>query len=80
MYVFDQGYGGVAVESKVQCEGQTGVEMEALTSVMGTALSVVDMCKAVDKGIRIEGVRVVLKEGGRSGTWREDGWRSKGEE
>ena len=80
LHVFDEGFGGVVVESRVQCEGQTGVEMEALTSVMGGALSVVDMCKAVDKGIRIEEVRVVLKEGGRSGTWREEGWRSKGEE
>jgi molybdenum cofactor biosynthesis protein MoaC len=68
--------GGVTVEAKVQCEGQTGVEMEALTAVMGATLSVVDMCKAVDKGMRVDGVRVVLKEGGRSGVWREEGWRS----
>jgi molybdenum cofactor biosynthesis protein MoaC len=67
-------FGGVNVEAKVQCEGQTGVEMEALTAVMGAALSVVDMCKAVDKGMRVEEVRVVLKEGGRSGVWREEGW------
>jgi molybdenum cofactor biosynthesis protein MoaC len=72
----DNGFGGVTVEVKVQCEGQTGVEMEALTAVMGSALSVVDMCKAVDKGMRIDGVRVVLKEGGRSGVWKEEGWRS----
>ena len=75
----DRGFGGVTVEVKVQCEGQTGVEMEALTAVMGSALSVVDMCKAVDKGMRIDGVRVVLKEGGRSGVWREEGWRSSGD-
>ncbi|KAF2683590.1 molybdenum cofactor biosynthesis protein MoaC, partial [Lentithecium fluviatile CBS 122367] len=72
---FDDGaadkFGGVMIEAKVQCEGQTGVEMEALAAVMGTALSVVDMCKAVDKGMRVDGVRVVLKEGGRSGVWRE---------
>jgi molybdenum cofactor biosynthesis protein MoaC len=68
------GFGGVNVEAKVQCEGQTGVEMEALTAVMGASLSVVDMCKAVDKGMRIEAVRVVVKEGGRSGKWRENGW------
>jgi molybdenum cofactor biosynthesis protein MoaC len=72
----DLGFGGVYIEAKVQCTGQTGVEMEALTSVMGTALSVVDMCKAVDKGMVVGGVRVVLKEGGRSGVWREEGWRS----
>jgi len=67
---------GVYIEAKVQCEGQTGVEMEALTAVMGAALSVVDMCKAIDKGMRIEKVRVVLKDGGRSGLWKEKGWRT----
>lgn len=79
LYLFEEGYGGVVVESKVMCEGSTGVEMEALTSVVGGALSVVDMCKGVDRGIVIGGVRVVLKEGGRSGVWREEGWRSRGE-
>lgn len=69
-------FGAVLVEAKVQCVGATGVEMEALTAVMGAALTVVDMCKAVDRGMRVEGVRVVLKEGGRSGTWREEEWRS----
>jgi molybdenum cofactor biosynthesis protein MoaC len=68
------GYGGVEVQAKVACTGPTGVEMEAFTSVMGAALTVVDMCKAVDKGMHIQDVRVVLKEGGRSGTWREEGW------
>ncbi|KAF1994529.1 molybdenum cofactor biosynthesis protein C, partial [Amniculicola lignicola CBS 123094] len=63
------GFGGVEIEAKVQCTGPTGVEMEALTAVMGAALTVVDMCKAVDKGMRVQDVRVVLKEGGRSGTW-----------
>jgi molybdenum cofactor biosynthesis enzyme len=48
--------------------------MEALTAVMGAALTVVDMCKAVDKGMRVQDVRVVKKEGGRSGVWREEGW------
>ncbi|KAH6857456.1 molybdenum cofactor biosynthesis protein 1 B [Alternaria rosae] len=70
------GHGGVAIEAKVQCTGPTGVEMEALTAVMGAALSVVDMCKAVDRMQRVEGVRVVVKEGGKSGVWRERGWRS----
>ncbi|KAI4690257.1 hypothetical protein J4E81_007409 [Alternaria sp. BMP 2799] len=70
------GFGGVNIEAKVQCTGPTGVEMEALTAVMGAALSVVDMCKAVDRAQRVSGVRVVMKEGGRSGEWREEGWRS----
>ncbi|KAF2011069.1 GTP cyclohydrolase subunit MoaC, partial [Aaosphaeria arxii CBS 175.79] len=64
-------FGGVHVEAKVACTGPTGVEMEALTAVMGAGLTVVDMCKAVDKGMRFTDVRVVLKEGGRSGTWKE---------
>lgn len=72
----DMGFGGVRIEAKVQCTGPTGVEMEALTSVMGAALSVVDMCKAVDKFQRVQDVRVVLKEGGKSGVWREEGWKS----
>ncbi|KAF2497254.1 molybdenum cofactor biosynthesis protein MoaC, partial [Lophium mytilinum] len=70
-------HGAVEIEAKVQCTGATGVEMEALTAVMGAALTVVDMCKAVDKGMVVEGVTVVLKEGGRSGTWRKDGWVSR---
>lgn len=70
------GFGGVSVEAKVQCTGPTGVEMEALTAVMGATLSVVDMCKAVDKFQRVQDVRVVLKEGGKSGVWKEEGWVS----
>jgi molybdenum cofactor biosynthesis protein MoaC len=66
--------GGVKVQVEVTCVGPTGVEMEALTGVMGSLLSVVDMVKAVDKGVVIEGVKVVLKEGGRSGTWRDETW------
>ena len=69
-------YGGVHIEARVSCTGPTGVEMEALTSVMGAALSVVDMCKAVDRFQRIGDVRVVLKEGGKSGVWMEEGWTS----
>ncbi|KAH6863766.1 Molybdopterin cofactor biosynthesis C domain-containing protein [Alternaria alternata] len=72
----DPGYGGIQIEAKVQCTGPTGVEMEALTAVMGAALSVVDMCKAVDKFQRVQDLRVVLKEGGKSGVWREEGWES----
>lgn len=68
------GNGGIHITATVSCTGPTGVEMEALTAVMGAALSVVDMCKAVDKSQRVQDVRVVQKEGGRSGTWREEGW------
>lgn len=72
-------YGGVGISATVECEGKTGVEMEALTAVVGAALSVVDMCKGVDRGCRIEGTRVVRKEGGRSGVWREEGWGGDGD-
>jgi molybdenum cofactor biosynthesis enzyme len=64
-------YGRVDIKATVECEGKTGVEMEALTAASVAALTVYDMCKAVDKGMRIEGLRVVGKEGGKSGTWVE---------
>jgi cyclic pyranopterin phosphate synthase len=59
----------VEIEALVKLTGQTGVEMEALTAVTVAALTVYDMCKAVDRGMRIEDVRVVHKSGGKSGTW-----------
>lgn len=71
-------HGSVKVTATVECHGPTGVEMEALTAVMGGCLTVVDMCKGVDKGISIEGVRVILKKGGRSGEWREVGYAGEG--
>lgn len=63
--------GSVEIEAKVSCDGKTGVEMEALAAASMAALTVYDMCKAVDKGMQIEGLRVVRKEGGKSGTWVE---------
>ncbi|MCJ1355817.1 MAG: hypothetical protein MMC33_005809 [Icmadophila ericetorum] len=67
-------FGGISIRAEVQCSGKTGVEMEALTAVVGAALTCVDMCKGVDKGCRIEGVRVIRKQGGKSGVWVADGW------
>lgn len=61
--------GRVNIEATVACEGKTGVEMEALMAASTAALTIYDMCKAVDKRMSIEGLRVVLKEGGRSGRW-----------
>jgi cyclic pyranopterin monophosphate synthase len=58
----------VAVEAGVT--GKTGVEMEALTAVSVACLTIYDMLKAVDKAMRIEGVELVSKEGGKSGDWR----------
>lgn len=59
--------GRVAIEARVAVTGQTGVEMEALTAVSVAALTVYDMLKAVDRGMVIEEIRVVLKDGGKSG-------------
>jgi cyclic pyranopterin phosphate synthase len=52
--------------------GRTGVEMEALTAVSVGLLTIYDMCKAVDRGMRIEGIHLVEKRGGKSGHWRAD--------
>ncbi|MBS0001865.1 MAG: cyclic pyranopterin monophosphate synthase MoaC [Thioalkalivibrio sp.] len=59
------------VRARASCEvqGQTGVEMEALTAVSVALLTIYDMCKAVDRGMRIEDVRLLEKHGGRSGSW-----------
>ncbi|KAF5002614.1 hypothetical protein FGRMN_241 [Fusarium graminum] len=59
----------VEIAATVTCDGKTGVEMEALTAASTAALTVYDMCKAVDKGMVIEGLRVVLKDGGKTGRW-----------
>ena len=58
----------VDIEARAKTTGKTGVEMEALTAVAVGALTVYDMCKALDRGMRIEGIRLVKKSGGRSGT------------
>jgi cyclic pyranopterin phosphate synthase len=59
----------IEIRATVSCDGKTGVEMEALTAASTAALTVYDMCKAVDKGMTVEGLRVVLKDGGKSGRW-----------
>ena len=67
-----EGEDRVAITATVRTTGRTGVEMEALTAVSVAALTVYDMCKAVDRGMRIEGVRVLAKSGGKSGSFRQD--------
>ena len=62
---------GFRIEATVKTTGQTGVEMEALTAASVTALTVYDMAKAVDKAMEIGGLRVVLKDGGKSGRFVE---------
>jgi cyclic pyranopterin phosphate synthase len=62
----------VAIEVTVETLDRTGVEMEALTAVATGLLAIYDMCKAVDRAMRIEGVRLIEKRGGRSGHYRAD--------
>ncbi len=63
---------GIDIAATVRTTGRTGVEMEALTAASIAALTVYDMCKAVDRGMRIDGLRVVHKDGGKSGEFRQD--------
>ena len=60
---------GIEVTSVCRTSGQTGVEMEALTAASVTALTIYDMCKSMDKGIVIEGIKLLEKSGGKSGDW-----------
>ena len=69
---FKTGANYVKICGTVECEGKTGVEMEALTAVTVAGLTVYDMVKAVERGIEMTGVRLVEKLGGRSGHWRAD--------
>ncbi|WP_342641760.1 cyclic pyranopterin monophosphate synthase MoaC [Rhodoligotrophos ferricapiens] len=61
----------IDVTATVKIDGKTGVEMEALTAVSIACLTLYDMCKAVDRGMRIGDIRVIEKTGGKSGTYRE---------
>ena len=60
----------IGIESRVRVSGRTGVEMEALVAVSTAALTIYDMCKAVDKGMVISQVKLVKKSGGKSGTYQ----------
>lgn len=66
----DDALPGVIVEAEARVTGRTGVEMEALTAVSVACLTIYDMLKAVDRGMRIDGVELVAKSGGKSGDWR----------
>jgi cyclic pyranopterin monophosphate synthase len=65
----DPGLPGIRIEATVKTSGQTGVEMEALTAVSVAALTVHDMVKAVEKSMVIDGIRLILKDGGKSGRY-----------
>jgi cyclic pyranopterin phosphate synthase len=64
---------GVSLEAEVSTNAQTGVEMEALTAVSVAALTIYDMCKALEKGITITEIRLESKSGGKSGDWQRHG-------
>ena len=66
----DLGGDRLEVLCRASCGGRTGVEMEAMVGASVAALTVYDMTKALSKGIRIEGVELLEKSGGKSGTWR----------
>jgi cyclic pyranopterin phosphate synthase len=66
----DEAASAVEITATVRTTGKTGVEMEALTAVSVAGLTVYDMCKAVDRGMQVEAVRLVSKTGGKSGDWQ----------
>jgi cyclic pyranopterin phosphate synthase len=68
---------GIRVAAEVKVAGPTGVEMEALTAVSVACLTIYDMLKAADKAMRIEGVRLLEKTGGRSGTYRAEAGKQR---
>ena len=67
-FSLDEKTSTVEITTTVESTGKTGVEMEALTATAVTALTIYDMCKAVERGIRIENIRLIKKSGGKSGT------------
>jgi cyclic pyranopterin phosphate synthase len=69
----DEALPGLSVTAEARTIGRTGVEMEALTAVSIACLTLYDMLKSVDRGMRIEAVELVEKKGGKSGDWRRDG-------
>jgi cyclic pyranopterin phosphate synthase len=68
-FELDEAASAVTCTARTETRGQTGVEMEALTAVQVGLLTIYDMCKAVDRGMVIEGVRLLEKHGGKSGDW-----------
>jgi cyclic pyranopterin phosphate synthase len=69
-FAMEEDTAGIEIRAEVTSTGKTGVEMEALTAVSAAALTIYDMCKAVDRAMVISDVRLLEKRGGRSGTWK----------
>lgn len=68
----DETMPGIYCRATVECKGVTGVEMEALTAVQISLLTIYDMCKAVDRGMHMEDIGLLKKSGGKSGSWTKD--------
>jgi cyclic pyranopterin phosphate synthase len=68
-FVIDEAANAVHCEVTAECYGRTGVEMEAMTAASVGLLTIYDMCKAVDRGMRIDNLRLLEKSGGKSGHW-----------
>jgi len=68
----DEEHSCIHVQARCRVSGQTGVEMEALTAASVAALTLYDMCKAVDRGMQIDAVRLLEKQGGKSGHWQRE--------
>ncbi|MCU7959130.1 MAG: cyclic pyranopterin monophosphate synthase MoaC [gamma proteobacterium symbiont of Bathyaustriella thionipta] len=66
----DEAGNRIVIQARCKLRGRTGVEMEALSAASVAALTIYDMCKAVDRGMSIESVRLLEKQGGRSGHWK----------
>jgi len=71
-FELDEQAASVAIRAECRTDYKTGVEMEAMTACSVAALTIYDMCKAADKGIVLEQIRLVFKSGGKSGEWRSD--------
>jgi len=72
-FVLDAKAAAVEIHAIVKTTGRTGVEMEALTAVAAAALTIYDMCKAIDRGMCVENIRLLRKSGGRSGVFEREG-------
>ncbi len=72
-FVIDRTASAVEISAVVKTTGRTGVEMEALSAVSGAALTIYDMCKAIDRGMSVESIRLLRKSGGRSGIYEREG-------
>ena len=76
-FEIDKPNASVTAQVTAETVGRTGVEMEALTAVGVALLTVYDMCKAVDRGMKIDGIRLLQKTGGKSGQWTADSAASR---